>query len=51
MWLLGSGIVSYRIPFLRTNSLPTEDDQYEDYVRMVKSANGKTVTIRTLMLG
>ena len=48
---LGVGLFRTESLFLRTNSLPTEDQQYEDYVRMVKSANGKTVTIRTLDLG
>ena len=48
---LGVGLYRTESLFLRTNCLPSEDEQYKEYLRMVKSANGKAVTIRTLDLG
>ena len=48
---LGVGLYRTESLFLRTNSLPSEDEQYEEYVRMVVSSGGKPITIRTLDLG
>jgi len=48
---LGVGLYRTESLFLRTNSLPSEDEQYEEYVRMVASSGGKPITIRTLDLG
>jgi phosphotransferase system enzyme I (PtsI) len=48
---LGVGLYRTESLFLRKNSLPTEDEQFEEYLAMVKSANGKAVTIRTLDIG
>ncbi len=48
---LGVGLYRTESLFLRKNSLPTEDEQFEEYLGMVKSANGKAVTIRTLDIG
>ncbi len=48
---LGIGLYRTESIFLRTNSLPSEDDQYEEYVRMVKASGNNPLTIRTLDLG
>ncbi len=48
---LGIGLYRTESIFLRTNSLPSEDDQYEEYVRMVKASGDNPLTIRTLDLG
>ena len=47
----GVGLFRTESIFLRKNEIPTEDQQVEDYLRLVSSANGKPVTIRTLDLG
>ena len=48
---LGVGLYRTESLFLKTNSLPSEDDQYEEYLRMVEASEGKQITIRTLDLG
>lgn len=48
---LGIGLYRTESIFLRTNSLPSEDDQYEEYIRMVKASRDNPLTIRTLDLG
>ena len=48
---LGVGLYRTESLFLRKNALPTEEEQYEEYVRMVKSSKGKPLTVRTLDLG
>ena len=37
--------------FLKKNQIPSEDLQFDEYKQIVKSAKGKSVTIRTLDLG
>lgn len=48
-----SGIGLYRteLPFIARNTLPTEDEQYRIYRKMIEGADGKVVTIRTLDIG
>ena len=48
---LGVGLYRTESLFLRTNSLPSENEQYEEYAKMVKASFGKPLTIRTLDLG
>ena len=48
---LGVGLYRTESFFLRTNSLPSENEQYEEYAKMVKASFGKPLTIRTLDLG
>ncbi|MDR0850923.1 MAG: phosphoenolpyruvate--protein phosphotransferase [Clostridiales Family XIII bacterium] len=47
------GIGLFRTEFLYMNSsaLPTEDEQFEVYKKVVEAMNGKAVTIRTLDIG
>jgi phosphotransferase system enzyme I (PtsI) len=47
------GVGLYRTEFLYMNrkDLPTEEEQYEAYARVVSAVAGQTVTIRTLDLG
>jgi phosphotransferase system enzyme I (PtsI) len=47
------GIGLYRTEFLYMNrdSLPTEEQQYDAYVTVIKAMKGKPITIRTLDLG
>ncbi len=49
----GDGVGLYRSEFLFLGSggLPSEDEQYEAYRRVLKALPGKPVTIRTLDLG
>jgi phosphotransferase system enzyme I (PtsI) len=47
----GIGLYRTESLFLRTNSLPSENDQYEEYAKMVEAASGLPLTIRTLDLG
>jgi phosphotransferase system enzyme I (PtsI) len=47
----GIGLYRTESLFLRTNSLPSENDQYEEYAKMVEAASGMPLTIRTLDLG
>ena len=48
---LGVGLYRTESLFLKTNSLPSEEDQYQEYLSMVEAAEGKQITIRTLDLG
>lgn len=48
---VGIGLYRTEALFLRKNSLPSEDEQYEEYTRMVQSCGGGPLTIRTLDLG
>ncbi len=45
------GLFRTEIPFLESNSLPSEEKQFEIFEQVVRNASGKTVTIRTLDLG
>ena len=47
----GIGLYRTESLFLRTNSLPSEEDQYEEYVRMIHASGDMPLTIRTLDLG
>ncbi|MBT3271683.1 MAG: phosphoenolpyruvate--protein phosphotransferase, partial [Spirochaetales bacterium] len=47
----GIGLYRSEFLFLKPEGLPTEDEQYEAYSRVLSSMNGKVVTIRTLDLG
>ncbi len=47
----GIGLFRTESLFLRTNSLPSEEKQYEAYAEMAIAADGKPLTIRTLDLG
>lgn len=48
-----NGIGLFRSEFLFMNrpSLPSEDEQYETYLRVIRAMKGKPVTIRTMDLG
>jgi phosphotransferase system enzyme I (PtsI) len=48
---LGVGLYRTESLFLKTNSLPSEEDQYQEYLSMVEASEGKQITIRTLDLG
>ena len=47
------GVGLYRTEFLYMDSseLPTEDDQFESYKKVLKSMDGKPVTVRTMDIG
>ena len=47
----GVGLFRTESIFLRKNKIPSEDDQYEEYRKIVESAEELPVTIRTLDLG
>ncbi|MBN1686130.1 MAG: phosphoenolpyruvate--protein phosphotransferase [Spirochaetales bacterium] len=47
----GIGLFRSEFLFLRSNALPSEDEQYDAYSRVLKAMGGKKVTIRTLDLG
>ncbi len=47
----GVGLYRTESLFLRTNSLPSEDDQYREYLNMVQACGNLPLTIRTLDLG
>ena len=47
----GVGLFRTESIFLRKNQIPSEDEQFEEYQKLVSAANGKPVTIRTLDLG
>ncbi|WP_457673969.1 phosphoenolpyruvate--protein phosphotransferase [Thiolapillus sp.] len=49
----GDGIGLYRTEFLYMNrdQLPTEEEHYQAYVRVIEGMDGRPVTIRTLDLG
>ena len=48
---LGVGFTRTESLSFKTNSLPSEEDQYQEYLSMVEAAEGKQITIRTLDLG
>lgn len=45
------GLYRSEFPFLMSRSLPTEEEQTQHYVRVLKSMGNKPVTIRTLDIG
>jgi phosphotransferase system enzyme I (PtsI) len=47
----GFGLFRTESIFLRKNQIPSEDEQYEDYAKIVDAAQGQFVTIRTLDIG
>jgi len=49
----GEGVGLYRTEFLymERNELPTEEEQYEAYKRVLESMEGKPVVVRTLDIG
>jgi len=47
----GFGLFRTESIFLRKNQIPSEDEQYEEYAKMVEAAQGQFVTIRTLDIG
>jgi phosphotransferase system enzyme I (PtsI) len=47
----GIGLYRTESLFLRTNTLPSEEEQYLEYVKMIEAADGIPLTIRTLDLG
>lgn len=47
----GIGLYRTEISFMLTKSFPTEDQQYEWYVRLLKQFAGKSVCMRTLDVG
>jgi phosphotransferase system enzyme I (PtsI) len=47
----GIGLYRSEFLFLKPGHLPTEDEQYEAYSRVLKSMGDKNVTIRTLDVG
>ncbi len=47
----GIGLFRSEFLFLRSNSLPSEEEQYQAYRRVLEGMGGKSVTIRTLDLG
>lgn len=49
----GEGVGLYRTEFLYMNSqaLPTEEDQYEAYKKVLEAMEGKSVVVRTLDIG
>ncbi len=47
----GIGLYRSEFLFLRSDGLPTEEEQYDAYSRVLNAMGGKIVTIRTLDLG
>ncbi|MCH2155546.1 MAG: phosphoenolpyruvate--protein phosphotransferase [Opitutales bacterium] len=47
----GIGLFRTEGIFLKSNSFPSEEEQYQDYRAVVEGAQGRMVTIRTLDLG
>ena len=47
----GVGLFRTESIFLRRNQIPSEDQQFEEYKKLIFAADGKPVTIRTLDLG
>ncbi|MGI9474730.1 MAG: phosphoenolpyruvate--protein phosphotransferase [Rubripirellula sp.] len=47
----GVGLYRTEFPFMMRSSLPTREDQYQLYRRVVESFEGEQVTIRTLDIG
>ena len=48
---VGVGLFRTESIFLSRNQIPSEDQQFEEYQKLVLAADGKPVTIRTLDLG
>ena len=48
---VGVGLFRTESIFLSRNQIPSEDQQFEEYQKLVVAADGKPVTIRTLDLG
>ncbi len=47
----GVGLFRSEFLFMNRPSLPSEDEQYETYLRVIRAMKGKPVTIRTMDLG
>ena len=47
----GVGLYRTENLFLRLDAWPSEEEQYQEYAAVVKQANGKMITFRTLDLG
>ena len=47
----GIGLFRTESIFLRKNQIPSEDEQYMEYAKIVDAAQGRFVTIRTLDIG
>lgn len=47
----GVGLYRTENLFLRLDAWPSEEEQYQEYAAVVKQANGKVITFRTLDLG
>ena len=47
----GIGLYRTEMLFLNSEREPSEEEQYEEYVKVVKAAKGSPVTIRTLDIG
>ena len=47
----GVGLYRTENLFLRLDAWPSEEEQYQEYAAVVKQANGKIITFRTLDLG
>ena len=47
----GIGLFRTEGIFLKSRELPSEEDQFNEYVSVIKAANGKPVIIRTLDVG
>ncbi len=47
----GVGLFRTESIFLKRNQIPSEDQQFDEYKKIISSAEGKVVTIRTLDLG
>lgn len=47
----GIGLYRTEFPFLIRVNFPTEEEQYAIYKKLIESANGKSVTFRTLDIG
>ncbi len=47
----GIGLFRSEFLFMNRPSFPSEDEQYENYLRVVRTMRGKPVTIRTMDLG
>ncbi len=47
----GVGLYRTENLFLRLDAWPSEEEQYQEYAAVVKQANGKLITFRTLDLG
>jgi phosphoenolpyruvate-protein phosphotransferase (PTS system enzyme I) len=48
---LGIGLYRTEFLFLASDTVPTEEEQYQTYLEAIRNLGGKTLTIRTLDLG